>query len=197
MHAATDSHSDGISYRKKMPLRWTTLTELPGVVEAERYAEANARVLAAVALLEEHVQVGDEPSPHELELQRIHQKLNLLIEMFGGFLSQQITRPEETPVRLSWRNISWDAPASTSSGSLAIGTLGLVELQLSAMLPQMLRLPARIVANHDGVVSAEFDTLGEVGQRALERHVFMWHRREVAETRQPARYVARENRDAP
>ena len=188
MQAASDSHGDGISYRKRLPLQWTPLQQLPSGIESERLAEANTRLLAAVALLEEHSQVGDEPSAHELELLRIHQKLNLLLELFGGFLTQQSPRRTDLMVRLSWRGIVWEDAATV----LKVGEVGLVELNLSNILPQALRLPARITSVAEGVVSAEFDALTELCQSALERHVFMRHRREVAETRQPARQVSRD-----
>lgn len=187
MQSASDAQGDGISYRKRLPLHWAPLPSLPSGVEAERLADTNARLLAAVALLEEHVQPGEEPSAHELELLRIHQKLNLLLELFGGFLSQQAARPPELMVRLSWRGIVWQGAVSVPEP----GAVGLVELNLSHILPQPLRLPARIVAVTDGVVSAEFDALTELCQSALERHVFMRHRREVAETRQPVRPASR------
>ena len=63
----------------------------------------------------------------------------------------------------------------------------MVELYISPVLPQPLRLPARIAAAGEQTV-AEFAAMPEFCQAALERHVFQHHRREVAETRQPQKH---------
>lgn len=183
MQTAKDPSDEGLSYRDRLPLRWQPLPHLPVGPDAERLAEANARLLMAVALLEEHSQLGDEPSQTELELQRIHHKLNLLLELFGSFLHTQTPRPAAVALRLSWRGLSWAASAADPP----VGATGLVELYLSPVLPQPLRWPARIVAAAAGESAAEFDAVPEFCQSALERHVFKHHRRAVAETRQPAR----------
>ncbi|MFI4979185.1 MAG: PilZ domain-containing protein [Nevskiales bacterium] len=176
---------EGLSYRDRLPLRWVELAALPAGLEAERLAEANARLLTSVALLEEHLKPSDEPSATELELQRIHHKLNLLLELVGGFLNAQSPRPESVSLRLSWRGVQWEG-----SGELpTIGAVGLIEIHPSRMLPQALRWPARIVAVSTTGAIADFDTVPDFCQAALERHVFQHHRREIAEARQPIRQV--------
>lgn len=186
MHSAQDQQEGkGPSYRDRLPLRWVPLPALPEGLELERLAEANARVLTAVAMLEEHPKPADEPSATELELQRIHQKLNLLLELLSGLLMAQSPQPAAVPLRLSWRGVSWEAAEAPAPGSP-----GLVEIHLSRLLAQPLRWPARIVAGPPATVSAEFQPVPDFCQVALERHVFQHHRREVAEARQPARQPA-------
>jgi hypothetical protein len=166
---------DALSYRDRLPLHWTPLAAFPAGVEADRMAESNARLLTVVEMLGDHPQPGDDPNPTELELQRIHQKLNLLLDLFGTFLSTQARRPPAVPVRLSWRSVAW-------AGDLPAGSTGLVELYLSPVLPQPLRLPATIAAGSaPGEACAEFAAMPEFCQTALERHVFQRHRREIAE----------------
>lgn len=183
MEAVKDPPGEGPAYNDRLPLRWLPLAELPAGSEAERLAEANTRVLTAVALLEEHHQLPDEPSQTELELHRIHNKLNLLLELVGSFLQLQALRPEPVAVCLSWRGLSW----ASGGDDPAAGSVGLVELHLNPALPLPLRWPARIVAGGSGEVVAEFAPVPEYCQMALERHVFKHHRRKVAETRQPTR----------
>jgi hypothetical protein len=180
-HTHHQQEGEGPGYRDRLPLRWVP-QELPAGLEAERLAETNARLLAAVALLEEHHKPADEPSATELELQRIHHKLNLLLELFSGFLLAQSPQPPAVSLRLSWRGLSWEAAETPPPGAT-----GLVEIHLSRLLPQPLRWPARIIAGASGTVSAEFEPVADFCQEALERHVFQHHRREVAEARQPAR----------
>jgi hypothetical protein len=183
MEAVKEPQGGGPAYNDRLPLRWLALAELPAGPEAERLAEANTRVLTAVALLEEHHQLADEPSQTELELHRIHHKLNLLLELVGSFLQLQALRPEPVAVCLSWRGLSWASPGDQPPA----GSVGLVELHLSPALPLPLRWPARIVADGGGEIVAEFAPVPDFCQMALERHVFKHHRRKVAETRQPAR----------
>ncbi|MBL6750912.1 MAG: PilZ domain-containing protein [Nevskia sp.] len=174
---------EALSYRGELPLRWIPLTALPTGAAAERLDEANTRLLGAVGLIEDSPKLSDEPSATELELLRIHQKLNLLIDLLGSVLRQQQPRPERVPLRLSWRGVSWHAVEPLPK----VGDLGLVEIYLKETLPQPLHWPARIVAVTQAEVSAEFEGASEAGQSALERHVFAHHRREVAETRNPSR----------
>ena len=73
MPLTQDQHeSEGPGYRDRLPLRWLPQPDLPSGLEAERLAETNARLLAAVAMLEEHSKPADEPTATELELQRVH-----------------------------------------------------------------------------------------------------------------------------
>lgn len=189
MPRTQDQHeSEGPGYRDRLPLRWLPLPALPAGLEAERLAETNARLLAAVAMLEEHPnkpKPADEPSATDLELQRIHLKLNLLLELFSGFLLAQSPQPPAVPLRLSWRGVSWEVAEAPEPGAS-----GLVEIHLSRLLVQPLRWPARIVAGPAGTAVAEFCPLPDFCQEALERHVFQHHRREVAEARQPARHAS-------
>lgn len=170
-----------ISYRDRLPLRWTPQAALPEGLEAERLAESNLRLLSTVAMIAEHAPAKDDPTPAELEMQRMHLKLNLLLELVGSFLAQQSARPQAVALRLSWHGVAW------SGGGAEQGASGIVELYLSPALPQPLRLPARIVAAGEQTV-AEFAAMPEFCQAALERHVFQHHRREVAETRQPQKH---------
>lgn len=168
--------NEALSYRDELPLRWLPLRAMPGAAAAERLDEANARLLASVGLLEDVPKLGDDPSPTELELLRIHQKLNLVIDLLGGVLRERQARPDKVPLRLSWRGLSW------SGGPLpAVGELGLVELYLRDTLPQPLQWPARVVAAGEGEVSVLFEGGSEASLSALERHVFAHHRREVAQ----------------
>ncbi len=182
MSSASTMMDQVISYRDRLPLRWTPLAALPEGLEAERLAESNLRVLGTVAMLAEHAPAKDDPTPAELEMQRMHLKLNLLLELVGSFLTLQSSRPQPMPLRLSWRGVAW------SAGGVEAGAAGIVEIHLSAALPQPLRLPARIVAADGDETVAEFAAMPEFCQAALERHVFLHHRREIAETRQPSKH---------
>jgi hypothetical protein len=185
MTAPVDSGNggEGISYRDQLPLHWLPLKALPDPAAAARIDESNIKLLSAAALLDESPKVSDEPTQGELELVRIHGKLNLLLELFGSLLRHQQVRPDAVPLRLSGRSVAW-----TASGAVpAVDDLVLIELYLKTTLPHPLRLPARIVAVTGGEVQAQLQAAGEASQSELERHVFLRHRREIAESRQMKR----------
>jgi len=69
----------------------------------------------------------------------------------------------------------------------AVDSLGLVALHLHRCVPQPLRLAVRIRQIDGDLVQADFLPLSEAGQAALERHVFLHHRRQIAESRQAVR----------
>jgi hypothetical protein len=183
MRSASETMDQVISYRDRLPLRWMPLATLPEGLEAERLAESNLRLLSTVAMLAEHAPAKDDPTPAELEIQHMHQKLNLLLDLVGSFLALQSLRPQAVPLRLSWRGVAW------SGGGAEPGASGIVEIHLGAALPQPLRLPAHIVSVTAEETVAGFAPMPDFCQAALERHVFLHHRREIAETRQPPKHL--------
>lgn len=177
---ASVEFEQALHYADRLPLRW--MVDEP-VHDAERLAEANLRVLATVAQLEESSAPGDNPTPQELEIARLHHKLNLLLEIVGGLARGQLHVPEPVPLRLSWLGVAWRHGGDTPT----LGAHGLVHLHLHPAVLQPLRWPAQIVGCDAEEARARFAPLGDTCQRALERHVFLHHRRAVAERRQPAR----------
>ncbi|WP_273453904.1 PilZ domain-containing protein [Nevskia ramosa] len=167
---------DALSYDSAMPVSWTPLAALPGAVRLEQFNEDNLRVLAAVALLDEQRGSGttaDENSPIDAEIARLNQKLNLVIDLLGFLVSQNAPAAEARRVRLSWQGLVF-------SGEQALGDIGLVSLRLNRSVPQPLVWPARIVHVDGDERHACFEAFGDALQTALERHVFLRHRRAIA-----------------
>jgi hypothetical protein len=183
---ATDPKSavlaDALSYESALPMSWTPLAVLPDSATLERYNEDNLRALAAVALLDEQRSGGSGSSEDanglEGEIARLNQKMNLLVDLVSFLVGQQAPAPEATAVRLSWQGIAW-------RGTGTIGN-GLVNLRLHRSVPQPFSWPARVIVADGGEVYARFEPMSEPCQTALERHVFLHHRRSIAGTRRPA-----------
>ncbi|WP_293388440.1 PilZ domain-containing protein [Nevskia sp.] len=173
---------DALSYDAAMPVSWTPLVALPGAVRLEQFNEDNLRVLAAVALLDEQRGSGtaaDESSPIDAEIARLNQKLNLVIDLLGFLVSQNAPAAEARRVRLSWQGLVF-------SGEQPLGDIGLVSLRLNRSVPQPLVWPARIVHVDGDECHARFEAFGDALQTALERHVFLRHRRAIAGIRRTA-----------
>lgn len=160
-----------------LPLRWR-----PGAAFSAVDAADAQRVLAAVAALDERPPVACEDGGLEAEVARLHQKMQLLMEMVGGLLRAQQPVPPALPVRLVAGGLRW------SDRQKPVGDRGLVELWLHSACPEPLCLPVRLLmiqAEPGGVrIDAAFEELPETLAAALEKHVFLRHRRELAEARQ-------------
>jgi hypothetical protein len=164
---------------RPLPLRWCAETP-----EFDQAALAEAlRVLATVAALEEHVRPqGEEAGGLEAEVARLNQKVQLLMEMVGGLVRAQLSLPKAVPVRLTAVGLRWQTETPPS-----LDSRGVIEIWLHPACPEPLRLPARVLAvsgDSPATVEAAFDELPEVFSGALEKLVFLRHRRELAESRQ-------------
>jgi len=160
-----------------LPLRWR-----PGMPFGSVAATEAQRVLAAIAALEDRPPATIEESGLEAEVARLHQKMQLLMEMVGGLLRAQQAVPPSLPVRMVAGGLRW------SDREAPLGECGLVELWLHPACPEPLCLPVRLLRvepEPGGVrVDAAFEDLPESLALALEKHVFLHHRRELAEARQ-------------
>lgn len=177
----TASITDAPSYEAAMPLEWRPLASMPEPLVLEQLGDDNLRVLSAVATLNEprgaSTPSGDDGGALDGEIARLHQKLNLLVDLVALLVSQQATQPASRLVRLSWTGARWSDPDAAG--------LGLLSLRLHPGVPQPFVWPARIGWREGSVVEACFEPMPEACQAALEKHVFAHHRRAIAGQRRP------------
>lgn len=167
-----------------LALEWRDRSDPFSAAELERLNAANERALRLLAVLEEQHLDAVEEQVSGSDLARLELKVNLILELIGGWLAQQRHQPAPVAVRLSARAVQWRPPAR----AVPAGAVGEVILYLHAALPYPLQLPA--VMNSAGeVVEARFDGLSETLVALLEKTVFRRHRRQVALTR-PSRESA-------
>lgn len=169
----------GLSAQFSAPVLWRV-----GLAPPTDAVAAAVRALATAAALGERTPtVNEEAVGLELEVARLHQKTQLLVELMAVALGRDGTRPAPVPLSLSAAGCSWqghDAPIR--------GSTGLVAVWLHPASPEPLEWPAQIIEIEsltDGGMSvhARFLPLGEAAQAALDRQVFLLHRRAVAEAR--------------
>lgn len=144
---------------------------------------AAIRSLQTAMLLGEKLPVvSDEMVGLELEMARLHQKTQLLIELLALALQGHSGRPAAQAVSLSAEGCHWQADEA-----LAVGGRGSVALWLHAAAPEPLLWPAEIMScrieGSRHALHAVLLPLGEQAQAALDRHVFLLHRRAIAEAR--------------
>jgi len=160
------------------PLQWQ-----PGAPAADAGAAALRVLATVVSLAERPPQINEEATGLELEVARLHQKTQLLIELLAVALGRDQSRPQATDVQLGGETCQW-----LSDHPPAVGSEGELCLWLHPVAPEPLRWPARIThcqSQRDGQqqVEATLLPLGEAAQAALDRYVFQQHRRAIAEAK--------------
>lgn len=151
-------------------------------VQAGDGSAAIRSLQTAMALGEKPPVVSDDAVGLELEVARLHQKTQLLIELLALALQGHAGRPAAQALALSAESCRWQAATA-----LPVGSRGSVALWLHAAAPEPLLWPAEIMgcrAEGSGhALHAALLPLGEAAQAALDRHVFLLHRRAIAEAR--------------
>jgi hypothetical protein len=175
---AVDPLAGGLSHTQTLALLWQATAALPNDAELAELNRRAATLLAVLGSLEEPPPPPDEPPQLALHLQRLDQKLDLLLDLVGRWLSREQPLPAAQPVRLGVRGVLWQADLPAGPG--------LVSQYLRAGLPAPLQLPAPLRPLGDGRVLAEFQHLEQPLVEALERYLFRCHRRAVAQARRPA-----------
>jgi hypothetical protein len=158
---------------------------IPG---APKPAEAQAELLRAETFLQALAVVedrrgedADEHGPLALALDRIEARLDMLAMLMGSLLP---AAGADRPCVLRWSARGACVPIETP---VTEHTPGMLRVQPTDAVRQVLRLPARVIAcradagGHQAWVRFEGLTPGL--ESALERHLFRIHRRAVADQR--------------
>ena len=145
-------------------------------------AAALRALQVATSLGEKPATVSEEATGLELEVARLHQKTQLLIELLAVALQGQAARPAAQAVLLSTETCQWH-----NASTVPVGSVGSVALWLHPAAPEPLLWPAEIrdcqPQDAGYALQAQLLPLGEAAQAALDRQVFLLHRRAVAEAK--------------
>lgn len=174
---ALDPFAGGLSHAEPLALVWQPQ---PGLPDSAEMADINRRAAALLTLLgnlDEPTQMPED-EPATAQLQRLDQKIDLLLNLVGQWLTRELALPPAQPARLGVRGVQWQA-------SLPPGP-GRINIYLRGGLPIALALPAQLQRLPDGHVLAEFQGLDAQVTEGLERYIFRCHRRAVAQARRPA-----------
>ncbi|MEQ1439337.1 PilZ domain-containing protein [Fontimonas sp. SYSU GA230001] len=170
-----------LGYRDCLPLRIEPLSSEPSAAQIERWHDQNLRTLHAVCVLDERHQRADVTGKSlEDEVERLHQKLDVVLELLGTVLRASRPPAPEVPLRLSREGLCWTGPDLPPAGAAV-----LVTLDLHPCAPMPLCWPAQVLGMHEGEVCARFREMSDALAAALERLVFIRHRRSVAGSRSP------------
>lgn len=185
MPIAHESPHSNLAFTGFLPLAWQELPTLPEPNERQHQEKINLHTLHILFALDIHAgDYGDDPITFTSasELKRLDFKVSLLLEMVGQLFARQQAIPPERALTLTVNELNWRADAApTASATLRL------ELYCNLSYPHPLILYAHI----DEIISIENDfqikaTLhqpGEPLQEALERYIFLQHRRAIANQR--------------
>jgi hypothetical protein len=148
---------------------------------------AAEHLLRSIALVEDSrgAEDNEERSEGNLQIQRLEARLDLALVLLGRLMRQHTPALPLRPLRWSKRGLRLEL-GQRSGGT--VGSQGIVRLQPSDWLPDVIELPVALiaeVANNNGghYVWLQVQTPGDALEMALERHLFRLHRRQIAATR--------------
>jgi hypothetical protein len=173
---ALDPFAGSLSHSEPLVLLWQPLPTLDGVDIADGNRRA-AALLTLLGNLDEPVQPPEDEPHFTAQLQRLDQKIDLLLNLVGQWLTRELALPAPQPARLGVRGVLWQADLPPGAGR--------VDIYLRAGLPVALSLPATLQHASAGQVLAEFQGLDAAVTEGLERYIFRCHRRAVAQARRP------------
>ena len=174
-----------IVWNTEVPLYSTADTHLASSARHATLCQQIEETLQAITGLEDmRTPVADDASQAGQGLARVEFKLNLVLELLSELISQSQERPLPRPVKIGARQVCWMGSADHPP---VVGDAGILELYVHPLYVRPLRLPGRvssIEATGDGVqVTMELVELEPMAQEALERWIFLHHRRSVAHAR--------------
>jgi hypothetical protein len=180
-----DPFAEGLSYEASLPFTWRALDAVPDAAHLAYWNEYNEVALRGMAALDEFTnQAPDEHGTQGHELSRLEFKLNLVLDLVGQLLAQQLILPEAVWIKIGARGVAWsclDAPA--------VGTPVLLQIHLTPNYPRPLELPATVTQCAVQAVGAHCTAAFVGGSEPvrdwLEKLIFRHHRRSIAHTRAP------------
>ena len=173
-------------YEDRIPIAWQVLEQHPAAWQLLKAHQSNEQVLRYLASVDDQLQRHDTgeddhgPVPHEIA--RLESKLNLLMDMVGRLLGEQVVLPPETPVRINADELQWQTDNPPPAGSLVS-----VDLYLNPRFPSPIVLHGRIdqVTPVEGGFRVEMSYcyMSDMVRNGIEKLVFRQHRRLVALSR--------------
>lgn len=177
--------AEGLIYEASLPFAWRALDAVPDAAHLAYWNEYNDAALRGMAALDEYInQPPEEHANLGHDLARLEFKVNLVLDLLGQLLSQQLLLPDTVWLKVGARGIEWSSPEAP-----AVGTPLLLQLYLTPNYPRPLELPATVVKYEALAVGARctaaFEGCSEPVQDWLGKLIFRHHRRSIAHTRIP------------
>lgn len=168
----------------RLPLAVAAI-ESPALELLQRWNSDNLDLLHALAAFEDAPRESrDDHGPFAAEIGKLDAKLRLILRLLGRLTAAGTPLPAECELRFGAGQLEWAGPAVGPAGAPAVA-----QLYLSPLISEPLRLPGLLVTAPTGATGHEWQRLRYVGLAplavdAIEKHIFLYHRRAVARARQ-------------
>jgi hypothetical protein len=181
----SDPLAEGLCYEASLPFSIQVLESAPDAEHLAYWNEYNEAALRSMAALDEYTnQLPEEHANQGHELARLEFKVNLVLDLVGQLLAQQMLLPEAVWLKVGAHGVQWSSPEAP-----AVGEPLLLQIYLTPTYPRPLELPATVVKLETLTVGARctaaFKGCSEPVQDWLEKLIFRHHRRRVAHARAP------------
>ena len=160
--------------------------EPPSIELLHRWNSDNLDLLHALAAFEDAPREGrDDHGPFAAEIGKLDAKLRLILRLLGRLTAAGTPLPDECELRFGADRLEWVGPAVGPPGARAVA-----RLHLSPLINEPLRLPGRLettpVTGAQGSTwhCLRYEGLDPLTVDAIEKHIFLYHRRAVAKARQ-------------
>ncbi|MBK8508513.1 MAG: PilZ domain-containing protein [Candidatus Competibacteraceae bacterium] len=177
--------ASGLVFTGRRPLAWRETPALPDAIELHELERANLINLHTLFALDIHAgDSGDDPVAlaNATELKRLDFKVGLLLELVGQLYARQQDIPPQRTLTLAVSGLSWQDETAPPVGGLVR-----IELYCNLSYPRPLICHARTVETTQNPggwrIRSCFQDPSEPLQEALERYIFLQHRRAVAHSR--------------
>ena len=184
-----DLAANSLVFAGRLPLTWRELPALPDDFELREMDRANLQNLNTLCALDIHAgDFGDDPATlaNASELKRLDFKVSLLLELVGQLFARQQNIPPERLLTLTVNSLTWPANAESPPP----GALLRLELYCNLSYPRPLLIPAQVAQTPPDpagrFLQAHFYAPSLSLQEALERYIFLQHRRAIASSRRHA-----------
>ncbi|TVR65166.1 MAG: hypothetical protein EA420_03735 [Candidatus Competibacteraceae bacterium] len=185
MSSDPESSASNLAFTGRLPLTWRELPALPDAAELQHLEQANLNLLHTLFALDIHAgDHSDDPLAltNATELKRLDFKVGLLLGLVGQLLAHQQAMPPEHPLALTADHLRWSAASAPP-----VGVPLRLELYCNLSYPQPLILHAQVdeMVSDEGEqqIKAHFYPMSPPMHEALERYIFLQHRRSIANLR--------------
>ena len=170
---------DELAFQDLLPVQWQSSAR-PDRFALAGFEEANVMVLQACVAMEEHPgrDKNEDLGPLAGEIARIDFKLNLVLQLLSRLVERE-PMPAPCPIQFNALGASW----TPSGPAPAVGSHGLLRIQLRSSVPQPLELPAKVSAIEGTTVKLRFTELSASVAELIQRLAFLRHRRHIAGVR--------------
>lgn len=175
-----DLLAERLAYDGELPMSWRCLGAFPAWPMVARLNQTDEELLAVIADQEQGRKgfVGDDDDPTAQRLAEVESKLNLLVDLVGQLLRQNMLLAEPRPLRFNADGIIWGRVAGEAVPE--VDSVVMVELFPSVVIPRPLSLPGRVMVVDEQEIHVAFEGIGEALADMIHKFIFRDHRRAVA-----------------